>query len=130
MAEYYRLMFPGEPVPAGHPGTEKRRLGRLVVARFYDAAAAAAAEEHFNRVVRDREAPTDVPEFVLADGEIHVPALLVDALGVASRSEARRLIQQGGVALDGDAVTALDMPASALRGGILRAGKRRYVRLV
>jgi tyrosyl-tRNA synthetase len=130
MAEYYRLMFPGEPVPAGHPGTEKRRLGRLVVARFYDAAAAAAAEEHFNRVVRDREAPTDVPEFVLADGEIHVPALLVDALGVVSRSEARRLIQQGGVALDGDAVTALDMPASALRGGILRAGKRRYVRLV
>jgi tyrosyl-tRNA synthetase len=130
MAEYYRLMFPGEPAPAGHPGTEKRRLGRLVVGRFYDAAAAAAAEEHFNRVVRDREAPTDVPEFVLADGEIHVPALLVDALGVASRSEARRLIQQGGVALDGDAVTALDMPASALRGGILRAGKRRYVRLV
>jgi tyrosyl-tRNA synthetase len=101
-----------------------------VVGRFYDAAAAAAAEEHFNRVVRDREAPTGVPEFVLADGEIHVPALLVDALGVASRSEARRLIQQGGVALDGDAVTALDMPASALRGGILRAGKRRYVRLV
>jgi len=130
MPEYYRLMFPAEAGPEGHPATEKRRLGRLVVARFYDDAAAAAAEAHFNRVVRDREAPTDVPEFALPDGEIHVPALLVDALGVASRSEARRLIQQGGVALDGDAVTTLDMPASALRGGILRAGKRRHVRLV
>jgi tyrosyl-tRNA synthetase len=130
MPEYYRLMFPAEPAPSGHPGTEKRRLGRLVVARFYDDGAAAAAEEHFNRVVRDREAPTDVPEFALTATEIHVPALLVDALGVASRSEARRLIQQGGVGLDGDVVTELDLPASALRGRILRAGKRRFVRLV
>ena len=62
--------------------------------------------------------------------EIHLPALLVDALGVASRSEARRLIQQGGVALDGEPVSALDLPASALRGRVLRAGKRRFVRLV
>jgi tyrosyl-tRNA synthetase len=129
-ADYFRLMFPGEPPPTGHPGTEKRRLGRLVVARFHDAAAAVAAEDHFNRVVRDREAPADVPEFVVPDGEIHLPALLVDALGVGSRSEARRLIQQGAVALDGAPVTTLDMSASALRGAILRAGKRRYVRLV
>ena len=89
-----------------------------------------SAEEHFNRVVRDRQAPADVPEFALTGAEIHLPALLVDALGVASRSEARRLIQQGGVALDGEPVSALDFPASALRGRVLRAGKRRFVRLV
>jgi len=130
MQEYYRLMFPAEPAPAGHPGEEKRRLGRLVVTRFHGAAAAPAAEEHFNRVVRDRAAPDDVPQFALADGEIHLPALLVDALGIGSRSEARRLIQQGGVALDGEALGVLDLPASALRGRILRAGKRRFVRLV
>jgi tyrosyl-tRNA synthetase len=130
IAEYYRLLFPAEPTPTGHPGDEKRRLGRLVVTRFYDAGAAAAAEEHFNRVVRDRKAPADVPEFTLTEPEVHMPALLVDALGVASRSEARRLIQQGGVALDGEAVNALDLPASALRGRVLRAGKRRFVRLV
>jgi tyrosyl-tRNA synthetase len=130
MADYYRLMFASEPVPQDHPGVDKRRLGRLVVTRFYDADAARRAEEHFNRVVRDREAPTDVAEYSLQEGEIHMPALLVDALGIASRSEARRLIAQGGVALEAGPVTELDLPASALRGQILRAGKRRFVRLV
>ena len=130
MPEYFRLMFPAEPGPDGHPGQEKRRLGRLVVARFHGSDAARAAEEHFNRVVRDRSAPTDVPEFVVPEGDIHLPALLVDALGVGSRSEARRLLQQGAVALDDAPLTDLDMPADRLRGGILRAGKRRFVRLV
>src|SRR3974390_2480359 len=77
-----------------------------------------------------RRRPPDVREFPLGSPEIHLPALLVDALGVGSRSEARRLIQQGGVALDGDPVSALDLPASALRGRLLRAGKRRFIRLV
>ena len=130
MPEYFRLMFPAESAGTDHPGLDKRRLGRLVVARFYDADRARHAEEHFNRVVRDREAPTDVPEYSLHNGEIHMPALLVDALGIASRNEARRLIAQGGVALEAGPVTELDMPASALRGQILRAGKRRFVRLV
>lgn len=130
MADYYRLMFPGEPAPEDHPGADKRRLGRLVVRRFYDAEAADDAEAHFDRVVRDREAPADVPEYSLQDGNIHLPALLVDALGIASRSEARRLITQGGVAVGADPVTKLDMPASTLRGHVLRAGKRRFVRLV
>jgi tyrosyl-tRNA synthetase len=130
MPEYFRLMFPSEPAPVGHPGDDKRRLGRLVVARFHGSDAAAAAEAHFNRVIRDREAPADVPEYTLPDGVVHVPALLVDALGIASRSEARRLIQQGGVATESGPVRDLDVPADALRGQVLRAGKRRFVRLV
>ncbi len=130
MPEYYRLMFPTEPMPERHPGEEKRRLGRLVVARFYGPDAAEAAEAHFNRVIRDREAPIDAPEYRLPDGDVHVPALLVDALGIASRSEARRLIQQGGVAIESGPIRDLDLPADALRGRVLRAGKRRFVRLV
>ena len=130
MAEYFRLMFPAEGPPDGHPGQDKRRLGRLVVTRFHGADAAVRAEAHFNRVVRDRSAPTDVPEFTLTGGDVHLPALLVDALGIGSRSEARRLISQGAVALDDAPLTELDLPADRLRGGILRAGKRRFVRLV
>jgi tyrosyl-tRNA synthetase len=130
MAEYFRLMFPREPGPTGHPGQEKRRLGRLVVAQFYDEAAAISAEEHFNRVVRDREAPTEIGEYRIDNETVHIPALLVDALGIGSRSEARRLVSQGGVALDDAPVNDLDMPADALRGRVLRAGKRRFVRLV
>jgi len=130
MAEYFRLLFPREPGPTGHPGQEKRRLGRLVVAQFYDEAAAISAEEHFNRVVRDREAPTEIGEYRIDNETVHIPALLVDALGIGSRSEARRLVSQGGVALDDAPVNDLDMPADALRGRVLRAGKRRFVRLV
>jgi tyrosyl-tRNA synthetase len=130
MADYYRLLFPGEPPPAGHPGQEKRRLARLVVERFHGAAAAAAAEAHFNRVVRDRGTPEDIPEVPLPPGDsVHLPALLVDALGVPSRSEARRLVTQGGVALDGEPLRELDVPADRLRGRVLRAGKRRFARL-
>lgn len=131
MAEYYRLLFPAEGPPTGHPGAEKRRLARLVVERFHGAEAAATAEAHFNRVVRDRAAPEDVPLHALPDGgDVHLPALLVDVLGLASRGEARRLIAQGGVTIDGEPVRDLDVPNAMLAGKVLRAGKRRFVRLV
>jgi tyrosyl-tRNA synthetase len=130
MADYYRLLFPGESPPEGHPGEAKRRLGRLIVERYHGPEAAAAAEEHFNRVHRDRQAPEEVPEAPLPGTDpVHLPAVLVDVLGVASRSEARRLIAQGGVTLDGETVTDLDLPADTLRGRVIRAGKRRFARL-
>ena len=132
MAEYYRLMFPGEPPPAGHPGDEKRRLGRLVVAALPRRRGGRCVPRSTSTgsFATGRLRPT-CRSIVLADGEIHLPALLVDALGVASRSEARRLIQQGGVAprwgADHARWTCLHLPCV---GGILRAGKRRFVRLV
>lgn len=130
MAEWYRLLVPAAPPPTGHPGEEKRRLARLIVARFHGDAAAIAAEEHFNRVVRDRAAPDDVPTVTVPPGALHLPALLVDHLGVASRGEARRLISGGAVRLDDETVTELDLDGSALDGRILRAGKRRFARIV
>ena len=60
---------------------------------------------------------------------MHLPALLVDALGVASRSEARRLIARAGVSLDGEPIADLDWIPRALDGRVLRAGKRRFARL-
>jgi tyrosyl-tRNA synthetase len=130
MAEYYRLLFPAEAPPTGHPGEEKRRLGRLVAERFHGAGAGARAEAHFDRVFRDRRPPEDVPEIRIPPGPAHLPVLLVDGLGVASRSEARRLLDQGGVTLDGETVTALDLDAAALDGRVLRAGKRRFARVL
>ena len=131
MADYYRLLFPRERPPDGHPGVQKRHLGRLIVERFHDADAAVAAEEHFNRVHRDRGTPEDMPEYVLAaDDSVHLPALLVDALGLGSRSEARRMITQGGVSLDGEVVAELDVPRDAVAGRVLRAGKRRFARIL
>jgi tyrosyl-tRNA synthetase len=130
MATWYALLFPREPAPSGHPGAEKRRLGRLVVSRFHDDAAAERAEAHFDRVYRDRGAPEDLPEIQVDAGPVHLPALLVEGLGVASRSEARRLIDQGGVTLDGQPLRELDVDAGELDGRVLRAGKRRFARIL
>jgi len=63
-----------------------------------------------------------------ADDPVHLPAVLADAFGL-STSEARRLIAQGGVKVDGDAVRELDLPRDRLVGAVLQAGKRRFVRL-
>ncbi len=129
MEEFFRLLFPQEPGPSGHPGDEKRRLGRLVAQRFHGPGAGEAAEAHFDRLFKDRAAPDEVPEITVAAGAVHMPALLVDGLGVGSRSEARRMLTQGGVSVDGEVLGDLDVDASALDGRIVRAGKKRFVRV-
>jgi len=118
-----------QPVPEGDPLEAKLALARFIVARSHGEEAAAAAEEHFARVVRRGEAPKEVPEHALPAGDpVHLPAVLADAFGL-STSEARRLIGQGGVKLDGVALSDLDVPRERLVGALLQAGKRRFVRL-
>ena len=129
MPEFYELLFPGESAPTGHPNDEKRRLGRLVADRFHGAGAGEAAEAHFDRLFKDRKAPDEVREVTVPAGTVHMPALLVDDLGVASRSEARRMLQQGGVSADGDVVADIDVDAAALDGRVVRAGKKRFARI-
>lgn len=129
MGEFYALLFPGEAGPGGHPNEDKRRLGRLVADRFHGAGAGEAAEAHFDRLFKDRKAPEEVREVTVAAGMVHMPALLVDDLGVASRSEARRMLQQGGVSADGHVVADLDVDAAALDGRVVRAGKKRFARI-
>ncbi|TML72620.1 MAG: tyrosine--tRNA ligase, partial [Actinobacteria bacterium] len=95
------------PVPEGDPLEAKLELARFIVARSHGEEAAREAEEHFTRVVRHSEAPEEVPEHALPTGDpVHLPALLANAFGL-STSEARRLIAQGGVKLDGGPVTEL-----------------------
>ncbi|HEU4942493.1 MAG TPA: tyrosine--tRNA ligase [Gaiellaceae bacterium] len=130
LPNYFRLVMESDEDPlAGDAMQAKLRLARFIVTRAHGEEAARAAEEHFTRVVREGQAPEDVPEVTLSHGDpVHVPALLAAAFGLTT-SEARRLIAQGGVRLDGEAVTALDLPRSALEGALLQAGKRRYARL-
>jgi len=117
------------PLPEGDPMQAKLELARFIVERSHGEEAAAAAAEHFRRVVQNKEVPEDVPERPLPAGDpVHLPALLAEAFGF-STSEARRLIAQGGVKLDGDAVSDLDVPRARLAGALLQAGKRRFVRL-
>jgi tyrosyl-tRNA synthetase len=128
LAQWYRLVMEREDVPAD-PLAAKLELARFVVRRAWGEEAVRAAEEHFNRVVREGQAPEDVPEAPLPAGDpLHLPALLVDELGLGSTSEARRLISQGGVRVDGETVTDLDIPREKLAEALVQAGKRRYVR--
>jgi tyrosyl-tRNA synthetase len=116
--------------PDGDPMESKLALARGIVERYHGARAAARAEAHFTRVVREGQPPDEVPELPLPDGDpVHLPALLVDHLGVASTSEARRLIGQGGVKLDSEVLTEFDVPRARLDGSLLQAGKRRFLRL-
>ena len=114
-----------EPVEA------KRALAWAITARFHDDAAAEDAAEAFRRQFAEHRIPDDVREVAVGpEPVVHVPALLVDHLGVPSRGEARRLIAGGAVRLDGEAVEDLDLPRDAVIGRVLQRGRRDFVRLV
>ena len=128
LEEWYRLVLE-RPVPDGEPMDAKLALARAIVARSHGEEEATRAEAHFTRVVREGQAPEDVAEIPLTEGDpVHLPALLASAFGL-STSEARRLIEQGGLKLDGVAVKELDLPRAELAGKTLQAGKRRFARL-
>ena len=89
-----------------------------------------ALQQTLNEIVRRHEVPEELPEVRLPEGDpVHLPALLVGSFGIASTSEARRLVGQGGVKVDGVAVGELDLPREALAGTVLQVGKRRFARL-
>jgi tyrosyl-tRNA synthetase len=128
-----------EPPPAGtSPRDAKRALARALVERFHGAGAAEAAEARFDRLHVRREAPEEMPELEVgrdADGgvdggAVHLPALLAEGFGL-SRSEARRLLAQGGVRLDGEPLDGeeLDVAAERLDGRVLQVGRRQFRRL-
>jgi tyrosyl-tRNA synthetase len=128
LPEWWSLVA-GQPVPATDPMEAKLELARFVVRRSHGEGAAQAAEAHFTRVVRRHEAPADVAEAPLPDGDpLHLPKLLADTGLAPSTSEARRLIQQGAVKVNGELVAELDLAREKLSGALVQAGKRRFVR--
>ncbi|MGH2981715.1 MAG: tyrosine--tRNA ligase [Solirubrobacterales bacterium] len=130
MADYYALLLSAD-VPEGEPNAAKRELGRRIVERYHGGPAAQAAEEHFDRLHVHHELPVEIEEAtVAANGPVHLPALLSEQFGL-SRSEARRLIEQGGVRIDGEVVGGeqLDLPLDGLDGAVVQVGKRRHKRL-
>ncbi|HXB15034.1 MAG TPA: tyrosine--tRNA ligase [Solirubrobacteraceae bacterium] len=141
MEEYYRLLI--EPrSPGGAPGVlgelagssardAKRTLAREIVAWLHSPEEAQRAEEEWDRVFAQRELPLEIEEARLpADGSVHVPALIAEEFGI-SRSEARRLLEQGGVWLGEQQLGAgdQDLEVSRADGEVLRVGRRRFRRL-
>ncbi|MFQ5968126.1 MAG: tyrosine--tRNA ligase [Acidimicrobiia bacterium] len=142
MGDYYRLatdleaseredLLAGLENQTVHPGEAKRRLGREVVGMYWDPDAAEKAEGAFDRVHKEHQVPEDVPEHALGvEDPVYLPILLREAGLVTSSSEGKRLIAQGAVKIEGEAVSSDEISRSLLVGRVLQAGKRRFVRVV
>jgi tyrosyl-tRNA synthetase len=132
MPTYYELLLDDLFDTSVSPRDAKRALARGITALYHGADGAAAAEDRFEALHVRHELPEEIEDFAFAaNGDaVHLPALLADAFGV-SRSEARRLLGQAGVKLDGEALgeDALDLPAERLDGAVIQLGKRRLKRL-
>jgi tyrosyl-tRNA synthetase len=113
-----------------HPMEAKMQLAREIVSIFHSDEAAAQAEAHFKRVFRKGELPSEIPTHRPSAPELNIVDLLVATDLAKSKSEARRLIGQGGVRLDREKVDSIEEMVSIQDGMILQVGKRRFVRLV
>jgi tyrosyl-tRNA synthetase len=133
MPDYYRLLL-GEAPPGPEVAARdaKRALAFALVTRLRSESDAEAAERHFDQVIVGGGLPDEVPgaTFRCEDGSVHLPAVLAEAFSI-SRSDARRLIDQGGVTLGEEALVAgeYDVACDRADGEVLRAGKRRFRRL-
>jgi len=108
------------------PMATKKRLARTIAAEFWGDEEAAEAEAHFERTVQRREVPEEIPAFALEAGQSIVD-VLTDAGLAPSKREARRLVEQGAVSVDG--VVVADTGFLPVAGTTLQAGKRRWLRL-
>jgi tyrosyl-tRNA synthetase len=112
-----------------NPRDAKVDLAKKIVADFYSGAAAREAEEQFNLMFRSKQVPDDVEERAVAAGSWKLPRLLVELQLAPSMAEARRLIEQGGVYVDGERAPQTDLELSAERSFLIQVGKRRFVRV-
>jgi tyrosyl-tRNA synthetase len=130
MPIYYRLLLDEER--QADPREAKREMAYRLTARYHGDDAAEAARERFDTLHVRRELPDEIEEFAFSpeNGQVHLPALMAEAFDL-SRSEARRLLTQGGVRLDGAELdgSTLDVPAEELDGAVLQVGRRRFKKL-
>ncbi|MDO8586835.1 MAG: tyrosine--tRNA ligase [Armatimonadota bacterium] len=117
-----------------HPMDAKKRLASEITRIYHGEEAAQSAREEFERVFSQREIPTEMPEVSIPsdqfrDGRIWIVRLLTAAEMAKSNGEARRLVEQGGVTIDGERISDVNAEMEIRDGQILRAGKLRFARL-
>lgn len=148
MVKYYRLAstVPVDQIDAIekglaadeiHPNRCKRDLAQNIVAAYYDEEAAKEAEAAFDRQFKQHEVPEDIPEFAAdltpnEEGMVYLAKLIADSGLTKSTGDARRMIDQGGVKINGEAVAAksYNVAPETLSGAVIQVGKRKFVRLV
>jgi tyrosyl-tRNA synthetase len=130
MPVYYELLLDDPLDQDSTPRDAKRHMAHALTARYHGEDAADEARDRFDTVHVRHELPDEIEEFAFSpgNGQVHLPALMAEAFGL-SRSEARRLLTQGGVKLDGQGLDALDVAAEDLDGAVLQVGRRRFKKL-
>jgi tyrosyl-tRNA synthetase len=113
-----------------HPKDVKRRLARNIVSQFYNQETAERCDKEFERVFRRRGLPDEICEIRAKKGSRSVVDLLIEARFANSRSEARRLITQGGVKVDHVRVKSFSDRISMDSGHILQVGRRKFARII
>ncbi len=131
MWKYFELLTDEDlkVVKALHPKEAKMRLAQQIATRFHGAEAAAEAQKQFDQVFSQKSVPEDIEEFICSKVSIDPVDLLVAAGLAPSRNEARRLVQQGGVEVDGQRA-ALGAPIDVKKPFILKVGKRRFKKIL
>lgn len=135
--KYVKLLTPldWETLRSNHPKAQKQALAREVVRLYHGDEAGKRAQEEFERVFAQGSRPRDIQRVAIKrsalnpDGAIWIVDLLAHCGLVSSRSEARRLIAQGAVELDGQRVASVDFDLQVKEGLLLRVGKHRFVEL-
>ncbi len=114
-----------------NPRDIKAELAGKIIADFHSSEAARAASDEFNRVFKRHEAPTDIEERSIAPGRWKLPKFLVETGLAPSMAEARRLIEQGGVRIDGERFSRPDgeLELNEDRAVLVQVGKRRFLRV-
>ena len=113
-----------------HPREAKGRLGKMIVSRYHGPEAAEAAAAEFDRIFAKHDVPTDIPEIKLKGGRVGIIELITAAGFAKSASEARRLVKQAAVSIDGRKITDVAAEVELSRGAVLKVGKRRFGRIV
>ncbi len=115
-----------------HPMEAKKALGRELAGRFHGAAAAREAEETFVKRFRNNEIPDEMPQIQhsLSDGALLLVRAMTEAGLTKSNGEGRRSIDQGGVKLDGERVSDVNLELNAAGEYIVQIGRRRFARII
>ena len=112
-----------------NPFDIKKSLGKIITNELYDEDSALLAEESFSNITINKNIPTNIPEIIVDQNDIHLPNLLTENLITKSNSEARRIISSGGFKINDVKYTELDISLDKLNDSILQIGKRKFLRI-
>lgn len=113
-----------------NPRDIKRKLARKLVQTYYDENSAKEAEKGFDKIFIKKETPEEIPEHKISNKTINIIDLILEVNFASSKSEARRLVAQGGVSIDGKKINNISTIVTLDREKILKVGKRRFIKLL